>query len=71
MTFSVDRIEGQKAVLQCDTGETRIVAVSLLPPDVKEGAVLVWADEKYLPDTKAEAERKRRLHALMNRLFGR
>ena len=71
MTFSVDRIEGQSAVLQCDTGETRIVAVPLLPPDIKEGAVLVWADGKYLSDTKAEAERKHRIHALMSRLFGR
>ena len=71
MTFSVDRIEGQSAVLQNDAGETRIVALSQLPPDVREGAVLVLLEGKYLADAKKEVERKRRLHALMNRMFGR
>ena len=71
MTFSLDRIEGHNAVLQSDTGETRIVAVPLLPPDVREGAVLICKEGKYLPDTKTEAERKHRIHALMSRLFGR
>ena len=71
MTFSVDRIEGQNAVLQNDKGETRIIALSLLPVGVKEGAVLFFEDGTYHVDKKTETERKRRLHALMSRLFGR
>ena len=71
MTFSVDRIEGQNAVLQSDKGESRIVSISVLPTGVKEGAVLVCENGMYLADEKTGTERKRRLHTLMSRLFGR
>lgn len=45
--FSLDRIENDKAVLINENGKSEIVAVNLLPKNVREGDLLFELNGKY------------------------
>ena len=68
--FTVDRIEGNFAVLEKETGGTVDVALSLIG-NVKEGDVVFFDGKKYTIDEKETNERKKRIQEKMKMLFGK
>ena len=54
----LDRFAGEEAVLVGDEGPFRVPR-SALPPNAREGDVLVPADGRYLPDPAKTAQRAR------------
>lgn len=69
--YSVDRIESNFAVLEFPDKTLNNVALSLLPYDVKEGNILVKTDNNtFIHDFDEEANRKKRLLELQNKIFG-
>ncbi|MGN1194922.1 MAG: DUF3006 domain-containing protein [Acutalibacteraceae bacterium] len=71
MKYSLDRIEGEFAVLIDDSENTVNVPVSLLPKEAKEGSVLVKTYDGYSVDTEETMRRKKRLFELQNSLFSK
>lgn len=67
--YSVDRIEGGFAVVECN-GEFVEIALSQLPQEVKEGCILI-KDENgaYFIDKDETENTKRALFELQNSLF--
>ena len=67
--YSVDRIEGGFAVVECN-GEFDEIALSQLPQEVKEGCILI-KDENgaYFIDKDETENTKRALFELQNSLF--
>ena len=59
----IDRFEGDKAVLEVDTGHVNI-PTSNLPKGAKEGDVL-----RFIIDVDETSNRKQRIDGMMNRLF--
>ena len=59
----VDRFEGDKAVLEVDTGHVNI-PISNLPKGAKEGDVL-----RFVIDADETKNRKQRIDGMMDRLF--
>ncbi len=60
----LDRIEGETAILELESGACIKLPVSLLPKDAKEGDVLVLA-----VDTDAAQQSRQTAKKRMNRLF--
>lgn len=67
----VDRIEGKLAVVELIKGETRNVPLDLIEGRVRDGAVLVERDGRYVVDEGATAERTARVAEKRKRLFKR
>lgn len=65
--YSVDRTEGDVAVLVTDNGVTHTISVADLP-DVKEGNMYRKKGEAYCRDIDAETMRKERVRCLQKRL---
>lgn len=68
MRFAIDRFEDEKAVLQDDTGTSRVVDKTLLPPDAVQGDVLTFCDGCYQHDraeTMARRDRIRHLEQIL------
>lgn len=65
----LDRFSGGEAVLVGDEGAFRVPR-SALPPNAREGDVLVPADGRYLPDPAKTAERRAAMRARLRRLTG-
>lgn len=65
----LDRFSGGEAVLVGDEGPFRVPR-SALPPNAREGDVLVPADGRYLPDPAKTAERRAAMRARLRRLTG-
>ena len=65
MLYSVDRFEGDLAVLVDEDGNSRDVPRHRLPAGAKEG---LEADGSFTPDEEAAARRRARVLALQNRL---
>lgn len=69
--YSIDRFEGHIAIIEDDDGKFIEVDRSLLPANVKEGSMLrKQPDGTFLLDEEATAERKRKLKAKQDALFG-
>lgn len=69
--YSVSRIEDKKAVLEFPNGSFNEVPFSLLPPDVKEGNVLILNEKGvFVHDFQLEEERKQYLLNLQDDIFG-
>lgn len=67
--FTVDRIEEDKAVLECENGDCVTLGVKSLPKNIKEGDVLCFEENSYFLD-KAETEKRRqKIKNLMDSLF--
>ena len=67
--FTVDRFEGDKAVLECENGDMAVLERSALPKNIKEGDILNFeAGSCYL--NKEETERRsNRIKKLMESLL--
>lgn len=66
--FSVDRIEGDVAVLEDNNGDCRNVSVAELPPETAEGSVLRWTADGYVIADMAAESRRQRVFSLQERL---
>ena len=67
--YSVDRIEGDFAVVECN-GEFVEIALSQLPQEVKEGCILIKDDNgAYYIDKDETGKIKQALFELQNSLF--
>lgn len=70
MKYSVDRFEGDKALLISEGGVRRIVAASLLPAGTREGGIVVETGGVFTADAATENAVKRRIFRLQERLKG-
>lgn len=68
--FIVERIEGDTAILETDSGKERL-ALSELPPGVREGDVLQKGKEGWLPDPSLTALRREEARQRTRALFKR
>ena len=68
--FIVDRFEGNKAVLECENGETAVFERKALPKNIKEGDVLRFENGSCYLNAEETADRKKRINKLMQSLFG-
>ena len=66
--FSLDRIEGDCAVLLDDNDVRCIVALSDLTIGACEGTMYRQVGETFIEDADATRERRERIRALQNRL---
>ena len=66
--WSVDRIEGDVAVLIDENGNDTVAALADLPARLKEGMMLRLADGVYSVDEKAAQERKKVVLSLQEKL---
>mgnify|MGYP003318288555 CR=1 FL=1 len=62
--FIVDRIEGDKAVLECENGDMVNLELKALPKNIKEGDVI-----SYFLNSDETKARKEKIKNLMNSLF--
>jgi len=70
ITFAVDRLEGDFAVLEADDGSLHNVPLTDLPHGMREGSVLCKeSDGVYSLDAKEEARRRAANFALQESLF--
>lgn len=68
MLYSVDRFEGDLAVLVDDDGNSHTVERHLLPAMVEEGTLLRQEGEGYVADRTETATRRAHVLALQKRL---
>lgn len=68
MVYSLDRIEGEIAVLVADDGELSYVPVTCLPAAAGEGKMYRKEGETYVEDLAAAEARRERVRQLQNRL---
>ena len=70
MLFSVDRIEGQSAVLIAENRDSCIVSLDVLPANAAEGKMYRKVGDAFIEDTDTEKARQERVRALQSRLRG-
>ena len=67
--FTVDRFEGDKAILECENGEMAVFDRTALPKNIREGDVLHFeANSCYLNREETE-RRSQKIRVLMESLF--
>ena len=71
MKYTVDRIENNIAMLEDDMLMLLPVPASLLPDGAKEGSILEFDGSNYVLCEDEEAERRKKLFDLQNRLLGK
>lgn len=65
----IDRFEGEKAVLETDSG-MRSIDRALLPEEAREGDVLTEKDDgRFTPERSARAERRSLVQGKLHRLM--
>ena len=67
--FTVDRIEEDKAVLECENCECVTLEVKSLPKNIKEGDVLCFEENSYFLDKEETEKRRQKIKSLMDSLF--
>lgn len=67
--FTVDRIENDKAVLECENGECASLELKSLPKNIKEGDVLYFEENSYFLDKEETEKRRQKIKSLMDSLF--
>lgn len=67
--FTLDRIEEDKAVLECENGECVTLEVKSLPKNIKEGDVLCFEENSYFLDKEETEKRRQKIKSLMDSLF--
>jgi len=70
MQYIIDRFEGELAVCQRADGVLEDIPLAQLPEGIKEGSVLAFENGAWELDPQAEAERRVRLFAKQEGLFG-
>lgn len=69
--YTIDRIEGEFAVIECPDKSFVNVQLSLLPKDAKEGSILIkHEDNSFILDYNEELRRKKANIELQNSIFG-
>jgi len=71
MKYTIDRFEGDFAVLEDENRTMKDVPRASLPTEAKEGDVLIFADGKYSVDAEETARRKEDAHKRLDRLWKR
>ena len=66
--FSLDRIEGDVAVLLSDTGECCTVPLSQMPATPESGKIYRVVGNGFIEDPVAEEARRANIRSLQNRL---
>lgn len=62
MIYIIDRIEENIAILENQTTKKIIdINIKELPPNIKEGNILIYKDNKYYIDTNLEQERRKNI----------
>lgn len=69
--YSVDRIEGELAVLVDDEGYSHTEPLMFLPCDVKEGTVLRRTAQGFIRDVDEESARRSKVLSLQEKLRNR
>lgn len=67
-TYSVDRIEGDVAVLVSADGTTYDLMLADLPNGVEERMMLRYEDGVFTPDSAAQKQQEDRIKAFQDRL---
>ena len=67
--FTIDRIEENKAILECENGEFVTLEISSLPKNIKEGDILNFDDNSYFLNADETEKRKEKIKNLMSSLF--
>ena len=67
--FTLDRIEEDKAVLECENGECVTLEVKSLPKNIKEGDVLCFEENSYFLDKEETEKRRQKIKSLMDSIF--
>lgn len=67
--FIVDRIEEDRAVLECENGDAVSLELKSLPKNIKEGDVLQFEQGSYFLNSEETEQRKKRIKTLMLSLF--
>ncbi len=67
--FTIDRIEENKAVLECENGEFVTLELSSLPKNIKEGDILNFDAGSYFLNADETEKRKEKIKNLMSSLF--
>ncbi len=67
--FIVDRLEGDKAVLECENGTTAVFERSALPKSIKEGDVLRFDNGSCYLNAEETERRRQKIQKLMSSLF--
>lgn len=68
MLYSIDRFEGELAVLVDEQETAHDVPRSLLPNGAKAGDMLRFEDGRYVPDDDAARSRREQILRLQNKL---
>lgn len=66
--WSVDRIEGDVAVLINESGDSSVIALADLSAEVREGMMLRLVDGVYIVDRVVAEERKNAVLSLQEKL---
>ena len=67
--FIVDRIEGDKAVLECENGDMVNLELKALPKNIKEGDVINYQENIYFLNSYETKDRKEKIKKMMNSIF--
>lgn len=67
--FTIDRIEADKAVLECENGDMVTLELSSLPKKIKEGDVLSFDEGSYFLNESETQKRKEKIKNLMSSLL--
>ena len=67
--FTVDRIENDKAVLECENGEFVSIDLKYLPESVREGDIFKFEQNSCFLDKDETEKRSRKIKSLMDSLF--
>ena len=67
--FTVDRIEEDKAILECENGDCVTLELKSLPKNIKEGDVLCFEENSYFLDKDETEKRRQKIKSLMDSLF--
>lgn len=67
--FTVDRIENDKVVLECENGDCVALELKSLPKNIKEGDVLCFEENSYFLDKEETEKRRKKIKILMDSLF--
>lgn len=67
--FTIDRLEDNKAVLECENGDCVTLDITSLPKNVKEGDVLFFEEGSYFLNADETEQRRQKIQNLMNSLF--
>ena len=68
MYYTVDRIEGDFAVLD-DDGDPRDINLKDLPENVKEGDILKFENNAYIIDAERTKQSKKNIEERFRKLF--